>query len=313
MRAGGDAVSRVVRYHRYGGPEVLTLEELPTPDPGPGQVRIRVRAAGVNAIDWKLRSGARARGEPLREPASIGVEMSGTIDAVGPGTRGWRAGQDVMGQVATGAAADHVLAAPDNLLAKPTWLPFEQAAALPVAAETAFRTLRQLDLTGGQTLLIHAVAGGVGVIAAQLARAWGARVIGTASPRHHAFLRQLGVHPVTYGDGLADRVRAVAPGGIDAVLDASGRGVLAVSIELAGSAEKVITIADPHATEHGVRFSTGAQGAPLHAVFAEILPLLERGALRMPIEATFPLERATDAHRLSQQGHLRGKIVITLA
>lgn len=196
-------MSHVVRYHRYGGPEVLTLEEVPTPDPGPGQVRIRVRAAGINAIDWKLRSGALARGEPLREPAGVGVELSGTIDAVGPGTRGWRAGQDVLGQVATGAAADHVLATPDSLVAKPGWLAFEQAAALPVAAETAYRTLRQLDLREGQTLLIHAVAGGVGMIAAQLARAWGARVIGTASPRHHAFLRQLGAQPVTYRPGAA--------------------------------------------------------------------------------------------------------------
>jgi NADPH:quinone reductase-like Zn-dependent oxidoreductase len=312
-RAAGPLVSRIVCYHRHGGPEVLTVDEVPTPEPGSGQVRIRVRAAGVNAIDWKRRRGLLAHGEPLREPASTGIELSGTIDAVDPDTPGWRVGQDVLGQVPTGAAATHVLAAPDNLLAKPDWLAFEQAAALPVAAETAVRTLRQLAVNGGQTLLVHAVAGGVGVLAAQLARGWGARVIGTASPSHHAVLRELGVEPVAYGDGLAERVRAAAPGGIDAVLDASGRGVLAVSIELAGGPDKVITIADPQAARYGVRFSTGTQGVSLQEVFAQVFPLVERGALHMPIERIFPLERAADAHRLSEDGHLLGKIVLAVA
>jgi NADPH:quinone reductase-like Zn-dependent oxidoreductase len=311
-RPAGPLVSRVVRYRQYGGPEVLTLDEAPMPEPGCGQVRIRVRAVGVNAIDWKLRRGLFSHGEPLRQPAGTGIEMSGTIDAIGPATPGWRVGQDVLGQVSAGAAATHVLASHDNLLAKPDWLAFEQAAALPVAAATATRTLRQLAVRDGQTLLIHAVAGGVGVLAAQLARARGARVIGTASPRHHAVLRKLGVEPVAYGDGLAERVRATAPGGIDAVLDASGRGVLAVSIELAGSADRVITIADPQAARYGVRFSTGADGVPLRKVFAEILPLVDRGALHMPIERIFPLQQAADAHRLSENGHLLGKIVITV-
>jgi NADPH:quinone reductase-like Zn-dependent oxidoreductase len=305
-------VSHVVRYHRYGGPEVLTLDEVPTPEPGSGQVRVKVRAVGVNAIDWKIRRGLFAHGEPLREPAGTGIELSGAVDAVGPDTPGWRAGQEVLGKVATGAAATHVLADPQDLLAKPEWLAFEQAAALPVAAETASRTLRQLAVSTGQTLLIHAVAGGVGVLAAQLARARGAAVVGTASPRHHAVLRELGVHPVAYGDGLAERVRAAAPGGVDAVLDASGRGVLAVSIELAGGPDRVVTIADPQATRYGVRFSTGTPGVPLREVLAEILPLVERGALRMPIERTFPLHQAAEAQRRSEDGHLLGKIVLVV-
>jgi NADPH:quinone reductase len=145
---------------------VLTVDVVPIPAPGSGQVRVRVRAAGVNAIDWKRRRGLVAHGEPLREPAGTGIEVSGTIDAVGPDPPGWRVGQDVLGQVPTSAAATHALAASDKLVAKPHWLGFEQAAALPVAAETASRTLRQLAVRGGQTLLIHAVAGGVGVLAA---------------------------------------------------------------------------------------------------------------------------------------------------
>jgi NADPH:quinone reductase-like Zn-dependent oxidoreductase len=307
-------MSRAVRYARYGDPEVLTLDEVATPQPGSGQVRIAVRFAGVNALDWKIRRGLRSRGRPLEEPAGTGIEAAGTIDAIGTEVQGWRVGQAVLGEVSSGAAATHVLATAKDLVSKPDWLSFEQAAALPVAVSTAWRTLRQLKLTAGQTLLIHAVAGGVGLAAAQLARAWGAQVVGTASAGHHASLRALGIHPVTYGDGLAGRVRAAAPHGIDAVLDASGRNVLAVSIELAGSADRVISIADPRASHHGVRFSRGTDTVvSLPEVMTRILPLVEDGTLLMPIAKTFPLERTADAHRLSEEGHLRGKIVISAA
>jgi acetyl esterase len=306
-------MSKAIRYARYGGPDVLSLDELPTPDPGPGQIRIVVRSAGVNPIDWKIRRGLFAQGKPLDEPAGTGIEVAGTIDAIGAGVEGWNLGQAVFGKVSPGALATHVLTTPEDILVKPDWLSFEQAGALPAAAETAYRTMRQLDLKAGQTLLIHAVAGGVGLVAAQLALAWGAKVIGTASPTRHAFLRELGVHPVTYGDEVGDRVRAAAPHGIDAVLDASGRDVLAVSVELTGSPAKVITIADGRADDHGVHFSSGAEQVPLAEVFHEVLPLLERGALHMPIQKIFPLERAADAHRLSEEGHVLGKIMINVA
>ncbi|MFB9675957.1 NADP-dependent oxidoreductase [Streptosporangium vulgare] len=350
-------MSQAIRYDRYGGPEVLTLDEVPIPEPGPGQVRVAVRAAGVNGIDWKLRYGFMDRGGLSAGPAGVGVEFAGTIDAIGAGAGGgvgtgadvglgpgpdpspepspspspgagsgagvdafagagaggWSLGQAVFGKVLPGAAATHVAVGTDNLLAMPAWLSFEQAAALPVAVETAWRTLRQLDVKEGHTLLIHAVAGGVGLVAAQLARARGVRVVGTASPARHDFLRELGVRPVEYGDGWAGRVRAAAPEGVDAVLDASGRDVLAGSVDLAGGPDRVVTIADGRAAEYGVRFSTGgAGGVPLAEVFAEVLPLLERGALRVPIERTFPLEETADAHRLSEEGHLLGKIVITV-
>lgn len=304
-------MSHAIRYAHYGGADVLTLDEVSTPDPAPGQVRIAVRFAGVNGIDWKIRRGFFAQGKPVDEAAGTGIEVAGTVDAIGSGIQGWSVDQAVFGQVVSGALATHVLAVPQDLLAKPDWLSFQQASALPVAAETAYRTLRQLDVKAGQTLLIHAVAGGVGLVAAQLALAWRAQVVGTASPARHPFLRELGVHPVSYGDGLAERVRAAAPQGIAAVLDASGRDVLAVSIELTGSPDKVVTTADSCAADYRVRFSSGDK-APMSEVFAEILPLLERGALRMPIEKTFPLEHAADAHRLSEEGHLLGKIVISV-
>jgi NADPH:quinone reductase-like Zn-dependent oxidoreductase len=301
-----------IRFARYGGPDVLTLDEVPTPAPGAGQVRIAVRYAGVNAWDWKVRRGLFAGGEPLDAPVGTGLEGSGVLDAVGPGVRDRRVGQAVFGRF-PGAAATHALAAPQDLVDKPDWLSFEQAAALPVAAETAHRTLGRLDVRGGQTLLIHAVAGGVGLVAAQLALARRIRVIGTASPGHHDFLRGLGVHPVAYGDGLERRLRATAPGGVDAVLDASGRDVLGMSVALAGGPEHVITIADPRAADFGVRFSGGAEEvSPLTTVLAEILPLLQRGALHMPIEGAFPLARTAEAHRRSERGHLRGKIVLRI-
>ncbi len=304
-------MSQAIRYTRYGDPDVLSLEEVATPEPGPGQVRVAVRAVGVNAFDWKVRKGLFAQGRPLAAPAGTGLEFAGTVDALGPGVEGWRVGQAVLGRVPTGAAATHVLAAAADLVAKPDGLSFEEAAALPVGIETATRILRLLDLKPGQTLLIHAVAGGVGLVAAQLARARGASVVGTASARHHAFLRELGVRPVEYGEGQAERIRAAAPDGVDAVLDASGRGVLPLSIELAGGPEHVVTIADPRAAEYGVRFSGGGDRAvPVAQDFAEVFPLVASGAVRVPVARAFPLAQAGDAQRMSEEGHLLGKIVL---
>ncbi|MFB4285419.1 zinc-binding dehydrogenase [Nonomuraea sp. MTCD27] len=308
---------QAVRYRRHGGPEVLELDEVPLPQPGPGQVRVAVRAAGVNPIDRKLRTGFLS--SPIEGPQGTGIELAGTIDALGPGVTGWRLGDPVFGQVAQGAAATHALAEADALVPKPDDLTYEEAAALPVAVETAARTLRELGLREGQTLLIHAVAGGVGLAAAQLARALGVRVVGTAGERHHAFLRGLGVHPVTYGEGLKERL----PETVDGVLDASGRGELELSVELTGDPEKVVTIADPAgAGRLGARFSTGrgvgavaaaqALRDPVAAALGE--PAAGNGrtaaGVRVPVAEVFPLERTADAHRRSEDGHFLGKLII---
>jgi NADPH:quinone reductase-like Zn-dependent oxidoreductase len=286
--------AQAVRYRAHGGPEVLALEEIPLPQPGPGQVRVAVRAAGVNALDWKLR--AAGTGATVDEPRGTGIELAGTIDALGPGVTGWELGRPVLGQVASGAAATHAIAEAGALMAKPDDLTYEEAAALPVAVATARRTLRELGVEAGHRLLIHAVAGGVGLAAAQLALARGAEVVGTAGERHHAYLRGLGIHPVTYGTGLAERL----PQPVDRVLDASGRGELALSVELTGDPAKVVTIADPAgAAKLGVRFSTGTPGTPVDVE-----------GVRLPIAEVFPLERTADAQRLSQEGHFSGKIVL---
>ncbi|WP_342671395.1 NADP-dependent oxidoreductase [Nonomuraea candida] len=308
-----------VRYREHGGPEVLELEEVPLPQPGPGEVRVAVRAAGVNAIDWKLRTGfPGGPGDPLDGPRGTGIELAGTIDALGPGVTGWRLGDAVFGQVATGAVATHAIADAAALAPKPDDLTYEEAAALPVAVETAGRALDRLGMAErttegtaertaeGMTLLIHAVAGGVGLAAAQLALARGARVIGTASERHHAFLRALGVHPVAYGEGLAERL----PESVDRVLDASGRGELELSVRLTGDPDKVVTIADPAgAARLGVHFSSGGKSTMREGSGEALLAAARR--VRLPIAEVFPLERTADAHRRSQDGHLLGKLIIT--
>ena len=304
-------MARAIQFTEYGDPDVLQLVDVLTPEPGEGQVRVAVRAVGVNAYDWKVRSGAYSDGTPLAGPTRTGLDFAGVVDALGSGVEGLEVGQAVLGK-APGAAATHVAADAAGLVPRPDSLSFELAAALPTPTETAVRSLRLLDPKPG-TLLIHAAAGGVGLVAAQLARSRGLTVIGTASDPNHAFLREIGVVPVTYGDGLVERVRAVAPQGVDAVLDASGRGVLPDSIELAGGPERVVTIADFQGAEYGVRVTGGgADSVPMREAFAEVLPLLERGELKVPIEHVFPLDRAAEAHRVSQTGHLRGRIVLTV-
>ncbi|MFI6322092.1 zinc-binding dehydrogenase [Nonomuraea sp. NPDC050556] len=270
---------------------VLRVEAAELPEPGPGQVRVRTVAAGVNGIDWKL-----GRNGPT------GLEISGVVETAGGG---FAVGQAVVGRV-EGGVATYVTADAGDLVAKPDTLTFEQAAGLPVVLETALRTLRTLGLKRGQTLLIHAAAGGVGLAAAHIARSWGATVVGTASVANHAFLRERGVLPVTYGEGLEDQVRMLAPQGIDAVLDAAGSGVLGLSVELTGDPAKVVTIADfTGAAEHGVEFSRG--GLAWREVFAELAPILPDLPLTI-----FPLHQAAEAHELSRTGHTRGKIVISI-
>ncbi|SEF18316.1 NADP-dependent oxidoreductase [Jiangella alba] len=303
------SAAQAVRYTRYGGPGVLSLDTIELPEPGPGEVRVAVHAAGVNPFDSKARRGLYAHEAAPPAPVRVGLECSGVVDALGADVTGWAVGDAVFG-LAPGSAATHVVVPAAGLVAKPGSMTFVQAAALPVACETAFRVVRLLEVRAGDVVLVHAAAGAVGLVASQLALARGARVLGTAGPANHEFLSSLGVEPVLYGDGLAARVRALAPGGVDAVVDASGRDVLPVSIELAGGPDRVVTIADGSASQYGVRASWSAD-LPLPQVFETVLPLVEQGTVRMPIAATFPLEQVAAAQELSETGHLCGKIVLT--
>jgi NADPH:quinone reductase-like Zn-dependent oxidoreductase len=298
---------KAVRFSQFGGPEVLEIVDLPDPHAGPGQVRIAVRAAGVNPSDWKKREGLMGGGLPQ----TMGYEAAGVVDEVGEGVADVAVGDRVFGFAAEGAAQAE-LAVLSYYAPIPPSLDFPAAAALPAAIETATRALDQLGAGSGSTLLINGASGSVGSAAVQLAVARGARVIGTASPANHEYLRSLGAEPVAYGEGLAGRVRALAPGGVDAALDVAGSGVLPEVIELAGGPAHVVTIADfAGAQKYGVRFSRGEDGRAIHALTG-IGELIEAGRFSLPVAQTFPLAEIAAAHRVSQDGHRRGKLVLVV-
>jgi NADPH:quinone reductase-like Zn-dependent oxidoreductase len=296
---------KAVRFSQFGGPEVLEIVDLPDPHPGPGEVRIGVRAAGVGLSDWRKRKGLM---DP-ELPQTVGYEAAGVVDELGDGVTDVAVGERVFGVCADGAAQAE-LAVLSHYAAIPTSLDFAAAAALPAAIETAARALDQLGVKRGTTLLISGASGSVGSAAVQFAVDRGARVIGTAGPANQDYLRSLGAEPVTYGEGLANRVRALAPGGVDLALDVAGSGVLPDLIELAGGPEHVVTVADfAGAQKYGARFSRGDSGRALY-VLAEIGELIESGRFSLPTVRTFPLVEVAEAHRVSEAGRVRGKLVL---
>ncbi|MFI6090447.1 NADP-dependent oxidoreductase [Streptomyces sp. NPDC051218] len=296
---------RAALFSRFGGPEVLRIADLPDPHPGPGEVRIAVRAAGVNPSDWKKRKGLMDTGLPQ----TMGHEAAGIVDELGDGVTDVAVGDRVFGFSAEGAAQAE-LAVLAHYAPMPPSLDFAGAAALPAAIETATRALDQLGVGSGSTLLISGASGSVGSAAVQLAVARGARVIGTASPVNHDYLRSMGAEPVVYGQGLVERVRALAPDGVDLALDVAGSGVLPELIELAGGPEHVVTLADfAGAQDCGVTFSRGDAGRAVHAL-AGIGELIESGRFSLPVAQTFPLAEVAAAHRVSEDGRVRGKLVL---
>ncbi|MFI9051506.1 NADP-dependent oxidoreductase [Streptomyces sp. NPDC053427] len=303
---------RAIIYNEFGGPEVLTYGHTDKPAPAPGEVRVKVVTVGINPLDYKRRYGWVEEFYPTTFPAVPGLEFAGVVDALGDGVTEFAVGDEVFGWTRTGAYAEYALAG--DIVRKPAELSFAAAATLPVAGETAQRVLDELGLKSGETLLLHAAAGAVGQVAVQLAVALGATVIGTASPANHDFLRALGAVPVAYGEGLADRVREAAPQGIDAVFDAAGHDALPVSIELrGGTTDRIVTIADPNAADHGVPFSAG--GTPPEVVRAGLAAqarLAVEGRLTVPVAETFSLAEAAKAQELSEAGHVRGKLIIEI-
>jgi NADPH:quinone reductase-like Zn-dependent oxidoreductase len=306
---------RAITYSRFGGADVLELTEQPDPHPGPDTVVVRVRAASVNPVDWKIREGYLQGLIDTQLPAVPGWDVAGVVEQVGLDTPELQVGDEVYGyvrkDVVQGGTFAELVAAPVRTLArKPAMLSFAEAAAVPLAGLTAYQTIERSGVAEGQTVLVHAAAGGVGIFAVQIAKARGARVIGTASAGNHEYLRSLGVEPVEYGEGLADRVRALAPRGVDVALDYVGGDAVAVSADVLAPGGVITSIADPAArTEHGgiyawVRPST----ADLEALGA----LADEGVLTVEVAQTFDLADAADAHRASEAGHVRGKIVVTV-
>jgi enoyl reductase len=302
-------MANAIVFAEYGEPEVLQLVPLPDPEPEPGQVRIRVRAAGVQPADTKMRSGAWASFMPRTFPARIGNEAAGVLDAVGAEVTGFAPGDEILGPV-SGGYADTLVADPALLVRKPAELSWAKAGVLSASGQTASTALDLLALAEGETLLLHAAAGGVGLFAVQLAVARGARVIGTASEPNHEFLRSLGAVPVAYGPGLADRVRALAPDGVDAALDGAGGEALEVSTELVADRARIGSIVDQEAAKRlGARWINTKRSAER---LQELVDLYVAGKLDPVIWKEFPLAEAAAAHRESEGRHLRGKIVLVV-
>lgn len=300
---------RAARFHEYGGAEKLVIEQAPEPRPGPGEIRIRVAAASVNPIDWKLRAGALRELIPVELPAVPGRDAAGVVDEIGDGVEGVTVGDRVFGLGGiTGATAElFVLSAWAH--APATWND-EQAAGAGLASVTAMRGLDALGPLAGRTLLVEGASGGVGSAAVEIAVARGATVIGTASERNHEFLTALGAVPTTYGPGLAQRLAALAPHGVDIVLDTAASGSLDDLVAIAGDPQRVATVAD-HA--RGQRLGThvvNAENDP--SLLAAAAELGGQGRYTPRIEEVCSLERIAEAHARAEGGRTRGKIVIRI-
>src|SRR5680860_177731 len=302
-----DAGVQSVTFSRYGGPEVLQIVTTDVPVPGAGEVVVGVLAAGLNPVETSIREGRFQRKWPARFPAGQGSDFAGLIVSVGPHPEGgaraptpikhtvrpgsgttdhdWKVGDAVLGHTIRGAQATLVRVPGTAIIHKPERLSWEIAGSLYTAAVTAWRAVQDADPGPGRTVLVHAAAGGVGGIAAQLARLRGARVIGTASPESFDQLRQLGVVPVQHGPGLAERLARIAPDGIDAELDHLGDDALA---------------------------STPSGDASDMIVLAEIANMVADHKIVVPVAAIYAFDQVEDAYRELELGHAHGKIVLSL-
>ncbi|MGK9148614.1 NADP-dependent oxidoreductase [Plantibacter flavus] len=303
-------MARYVRFDAFGGPEVFRLVEGDIPRPGHGEVRVRVIVAGLNPVDYKLAASPEALASYGRElPSGNGNDFAGVVDGVGTGVTGFATGDRVYGGHRFFAQADFLTAPADILHHLPPGLTLEQAGALDIAGRAALASVAAVGVGPRDTVLVSAAAGGVGVLAAQLAKRAGAVVLGTAGDRNQEFLRGLGVIPVLYGDGLRGRVEAAAPAGITAVVDTHGRETLQLAVDLGVAPERVNTIADrPFAAEHGFS-GVGGQAATLDQL-AELGEWIGRGEIVLPIDSVWPMERVVDAYRHLIDGRIRGKVVL---
>jgi len=301
---------QAIVFDAYGPPDVLRLAEVPLPSPGPGEVRVRVRAAGVQPADCATRSGWFAqRGIGMAPfPRQLGNEFAGVVDAVGDGVASLVVGDDVLGWTTANAYAEAVVVPVEQVVLKPPMMSWAVAGALSASGQTAHTAVQALAIRRGDTVLVHGAAGGVGTMTVQLARLRGAHVIGTASRENHDYLRTLGAEPVLYGPGLADRVRAIAPHGVHAALDGSGRGALDASIELGIEPSRIGTLVDFEDVQRlGVQaLRSQRSGERLQS----LVDLHDAGRLRVHVRDIYPLAYAAVAHRDVENGHGRGKVVL---
>ncbi|MDQ4212578.1 NADP-dependent oxidoreductase [Microbacterium capsulatum] len=303
---------RAAVYDQYStDPGDIVVRDVPDPKLFPGSVLIEVRAAGVNPVDWKLMAGYLDRLMDVQFPVIPGWDVAGVVVGLGPDTPEFAIGDEVMAYarkdvLGAGTFAERVSVPVHAVARRPAALTWEEAAGLPLAGGTALRTIDALGELGDRTVLVHGAAGGVGSLAVQIAVARGARVIGTASERNHAYLRDLGAVPVGYGDGLVDRVRALADGPVDAVADFVG-GQLDTTLAVLRDGGRHASVADASVVEHGGRW---IWVRPDGSETARLAELAAGGQLRVEVAQTFPLDRVADAFRASMTGHTRGKLVI---
>jgi NADPH:quinone reductase-like Zn-dependent oxidoreductase len=304
---------KAITYSEYGSPDVLEVAEQPLPKVGPGMVLVKVKAAAVNPVDWKIMAGYLDQVMDLQFPAIPGWDVAGVVESVGIDAPQFSPGDEVIAYgrkdyVHGGSFAEYI-ALPERLLArKPASLGWDESAGLPLAGLTAYQVLTRLGLAPGETVLIHGGAGGVGSLGIQIATALGARVIATASEKNHDFLRSLGAEPVSYGEGLAERVRDLRPGGVEVVADFAG-GNLEATLAVLAADGRHASIADSEVEEHG---GTWMWVNPVGADLRALAGLVDEHNIRVEIARTFPLEQAAEAFRLNMDGHTRGKIVVSL-
>ena len=304
---------KAVRFDEYGTADVLKVVDVPDPEPGRGQVLVRVKAAGINPGEAKVREGMMHARWPATFPSGQGSDLAGVVEKLGPGVTGVTAGDEVIGWVDTRSSqAELAVVDAANLTPKPAGVPWEVAGALPVAGFTAWAAIRAVAAHPGDTIVVSGAAGGVGSITVQLAKRAGATVIGVAGQANHEWLRAHGVIPVTYGEGVADRIRAAAGRATaDAFIDTYGDDYVELALnELKVDPARVDTIVRFDAMEkYGVKVEGNAVGASA-TTLGELAGLIANGELEVPIAATYPLDQVTEAFAELAKGHIRGKIVL---
>jgi NADPH:quinone reductase-like Zn-dependent oxidoreductase len=309
LATGGSIVPSACVVTEYGPPDVLEWEDVPMPEPSATQIRIKVRASGVGPTDLKIRRGEVNEIFPLPDPAVLGFETAGTVDAIGSEVSDVAVGDEVAALLPSlGGYGEYALAA--AWTRKPPQVSWDDAAALPASVEAAVGVLRQLAVAKGETLLVLGAGGSVGIVATQLAMRQGVKVIGAVGARDEALVGELGATPVPYGSNLVSNVREVTDR-VDATLDAAGQGGLEDAITLTGGADRVITLADARAPQLGVRFSVGTPDRAPDAV-AIGMQLLASGELRLRSQQSVPMSQAAEAHRLLEEDHVHHKLLLTI-
>ncbi|HTQ21749.1 NADP-dependent oxidoreductase [Mycobacterium sp.] len=303
--------ARAVRFDRYGDRDVLYVADIEVPSPEAGEVVVEVRAAGINPGEAGIRTGALHEMFPATFPSGEGSDLAGVVTAVGSGVTEFSVGDEVLGfSFRRSSHATHTAVPVDQLIRKPPQLSWEAAGSLYVVGATAYAAVHAVDPQPGETIAVSAAAGGVGSLVVQLLALRQAVILGIAGPGNADWLRAHGATPITYGDGLAARLREAAPNGIDAFIDLFGPDYVQLAVDLGVAPERIDTIISfQKAGEVGAK-TEGSAEASTPEVLTEIADLVVSGAVDFDIAATYPLDRVADAYEELERRHTHGKIVL---